>query len=83
MWLAGNRRRCGTKSKVYHNRLYVLTPDQGGLPSRYRDAGILAELEEHGQKQVQRLDARAGCGFTRAHPLTFKLKASGVRSSYL
>ena len=33
-------------------KVIVLTPDQGGLPSRYRDAGAPAELEEHGQKQV-------------------------------
>jgi len=49
--MPGTRRRYGPKGDCITNGYKVLTPDQGGQPSRYRDAGILAELEEHGQKQ--------------------------------
>ena len=61
----------------------MLTPDQGGLTSRYRDAGIFAELEEHGQKLRFQTPGCTGCSegeIYRAHPLTFIVKVGGVRS---
>lgn len=41
-----------TMAESTTKKVIVLTPDQGGHPSRYRDASILAELVEYGQKQV-------------------------------